>query len=153
MTYISTALVGEPVGLLENDDGSWSVSYGPIDLGVIAHGDNACASRSRPPVDMWTTLRVAHKVHRPKNSSSKAEQNGKCVTHVVGQKCYPRSRLHTVSGHLLILAFSLAVLGQQQERQCGSLEHSADPPQAHRSVLGQNVAAEGRAQRKAEVHE
>ena len=39
-TYISTALVGEPVGLLENDDGSWSVSYGPINLGVIAHGDN-----------------------------------------------------------------------------------------------------------------
>jgi putative transposase len=38
--YISAALIGEPVGLIENDDGGWSVSYGPIDLGVIAHGDN-----------------------------------------------------------------------------------------------------------------
>jgi putative transposase len=38
--YISAALIGEPVGLIENDDGGWSVSYGPIDLGVIAHGDD-----------------------------------------------------------------------------------------------------------------
>ena len=37
--YINAALVGEPVGLIETDDGGWSVSYGPIELGVIAHGD------------------------------------------------------------------------------------------------------------------
>src|SRR5712671_2826522 len=35
--YISEALIGEPVGLLENEDGSSIVSYGPIVLGVIAH--------------------------------------------------------------------------------------------------------------------
>jgi transposase InsO family protein len=35
--YISEALIGEPVGLLENEDGSSTVSYGPITLGVIAH--------------------------------------------------------------------------------------------------------------------
>jgi transposase InsO family protein len=35
--YISEALIGEPVGLLENEDGSSTVSYGPIALGVIAH--------------------------------------------------------------------------------------------------------------------
>ncbi len=40
--YISEALIGEPVGLLENEDGSWTVFYGPIVLGVIAH-------RRRPP--------------------------------------------------------------------------------------------------------
>lgn len=38
--YISAALVGEPIGLIETDGGGWSVSYGPINLGVIAHGDN-----------------------------------------------------------------------------------------------------------------
>jgi transposase InsO family protein len=39
--YISEALIGEPVGLLENEDGSSTVSYGPIILGVIAHdGDH-----------------------------------------------------------------------------------------------------------------
>ena len=36
MIYISAALVGEPVGLAENDHG-WIVSYGPIELGTIAH--------------------------------------------------------------------------------------------------------------------
>jgi putative transposase len=35
--YISEALVGEPIGLIEDDDGDWNVSYGPIALGVIAH--------------------------------------------------------------------------------------------------------------------
>jgi putative transposase len=36
--YISAALIGEPVGLIENNDGGWAVCYGPIALGVIAHG-------------------------------------------------------------------------------------------------------------------
>jgi putative transposase len=35
--YISAALTGEPVGFVETDDGGWSVSYGPIVLGVIDH--------------------------------------------------------------------------------------------------------------------
>ncbi len=37
--YISEALIGEPVGLAEDQDG-WTVSYGPIVLGTIAHRDN-----------------------------------------------------------------------------------------------------------------
>jgi hypothetical protein len=36
MIYISAALVGEPIGLAEHD-GGWTVSYGPIELGTIAH--------------------------------------------------------------------------------------------------------------------
>jgi transposase InsO family protein len=43
--YISAALVGEPIGLIENDGDGWSVSYGPISLGIIAHG----ADRLRKP--------------------------------------------------------------------------------------------------------
>ena len=35
--YISTALVGEPVGLLEDADGNWDLIYGPIALGTLAH--------------------------------------------------------------------------------------------------------------------
>jgi hypothetical protein len=46
--YINAALVGEPIGLLEDDDGGWSVSYGPIELGVIAHGDNRLR-KPKPP--------------------------------------------------------------------------------------------------------
>ena len=37
--YISAALIGEPVGLIEGD-GGWSACYGPIALGIIAHGDD-----------------------------------------------------------------------------------------------------------------
>ena len=46
--YINAALVGEPIGLIEIDKGGWSVSYGPIDLGVIAHGDNRLR-KPKPP--------------------------------------------------------------------------------------------------------
>jgi putative transposase len=35
--YISEALVGEPIGLIEDEDGNWSVFYGPIALGFITH--------------------------------------------------------------------------------------------------------------------
>jgi putative transposase len=46
--YISEALVGEPVGLIENDNDGWNVSYGPIALGVIAHnGDRLRKPRRR----------------------------------------------------------------------------------------------------------
>ncbi len=43
--YISSALIGEPIGLSENADGSWTASFGPITLGVIPHG----ADRLRIP--------------------------------------------------------------------------------------------------------
>jgi hypothetical protein len=38
--YVSQALAGEPVGLVENDASGWTVSYGPIVLGTIAHRDD-----------------------------------------------------------------------------------------------------------------
>jgi putative transposase len=34
--YISEALIGEPIGLIEGDDGNWTVYYGPVLLGFIA---------------------------------------------------------------------------------------------------------------------
>ena len=36
--YISAALIGEPIGLVEKADQSWAAFYGPIALGVIAPG-------------------------------------------------------------------------------------------------------------------
>jgi putative transposase len=38
--YINEALTGEPIGLAENADGSFTACYGPIELGVIAHGSD-----------------------------------------------------------------------------------------------------------------
>ncbi len=66
--------------------------YGPIVLGIIAHG----ADRLRKPTPnngLVDTLRVTYRVHSHNSSSNTAEQNGKCVTHVSGQKCYPCCRL------------------------------------------------------------
>jgi putative transposase len=63
--YISEALIHEPIGLMQEDDGSWSAFYGPILLGFIAHDgdrlqkpkrqtrgrvDNASALPTRPQV-------------------------------------------------------------------------------------------------------
>jgi len=46
--YISEALVGEPIALLEDTDGHWAVSYGPIMLGLIAHdGDRLRKPKQR----------------------------------------------------------------------------------------------------------
>lgn len=45
--YISEALVGEPVGLTENESG-WTVSYGPILLGTIERsGDRLCKPKRK----------------------------------------------------------------------------------------------------------
>ena len=62
---ISGALAGEPVGLAEAENGAWHVSYGS----VAARPHRAWQqppdrSRRAKPVDLWTTLRVAHRVHR-----------------------------------------------------------------------------------------
>ena len=45
-------------------------------------------------MDLWTTQRVAHRVHS-RNNNSRPEHRENCVTHVVGQKCHPCPRLHT----------------------------------------------------------
>jgi putative transposase len=38
--YVTAALIGEPVCLTENEDGGWSVFYGPVPLGIITHGSD-----------------------------------------------------------------------------------------------------------------
>jgi hypothetical protein len=35
LVYVSSALIGEPVGIEETDDGTWQVSYGPVPLGIL----------------------------------------------------------------------------------------------------------------------
>jgi len=40
MIYINTALIGEPVGLTEDDNGTCTACFGPVVLGVIAHASD-----------------------------------------------------------------------------------------------------------------
>ena len=35
LVFIGEALIGEPIGLEETDEGSWAVRYGPLDLGTM----------------------------------------------------------------------------------------------------------------------
>ena len=39
LVFVSELLIGEPVGLIESDEG-WRLTYGPLELGVIAYGSN-----------------------------------------------------------------------------------------------------------------
>ena len=81
--YITAALAGEPVGLLENDDGSWSVSYGPIDLGVIAHGDNRLC-KPKPCVDHMPTGATTTAARLNKTGNVLPMSSVRSVTHVPG---------------------------------------------------------------------
>jgi transposase InsO family protein len=46
--HINAALAGEPIGLVETDDGRWAVRYGPVLLGFIDHrGDRLTRPRNR----------------------------------------------------------------------------------------------------------
>jgi transposase InsO family protein len=51
--YISEALVGEPVGLAEDENG-WTVSYGPILLGTIGHRGDRLRKPKRKAKGPWT---------------------------------------------------------------------------------------------------
>jgi transposase InsO family protein len=45
--YITAALTGEPIGLLERD-GGWTLFYGPVELGTITHdGNRLCKPKRR----------------------------------------------------------------------------------------------------------
>jgi hypothetical protein len=68
--YISAALIGEPVGLLENDDGGLTVCYGPVVLGVIAHR----ADRLRKPKQTARGL-VDNAARCPQGPQSQRQQH------------------------------------------------------------------------------
>ena len=83
-----------------------------------------CANPNKQPVDLWTTLRVAHRVHSPNSNSSTAEQNEKCVTHVAGQNCYLCRRLLRVRGR------------GRQAQNCGAQNRGEAPSPSPRSSRG-----------------
>jgi hypothetical protein len=46
LVFLGEALIGEPIGIEESDDGLFIVSYGPIELGWIDQAANFIARRS-----------------------------------------------------------------------------------------------------------
>ena len=68
--YVNEALTGEPIGLLEAADGDWIASYGPIVLGVIAHGSD----RLRKPRRRKARGRVDDAVASPTSPPAQQQQ-------------------------------------------------------------------------------
>jgi putative transposase len=68
--YISEALIGEPIGLLEDEDGGWTACYGPIALGVIAHRSD----RLRKPKRQACGLVDNAKTRCPQGPQAKQQQ-------------------------------------------------------------------------------
>jgi len=68
--YISEALIGEPVGLREDEHGAWSVFYGPIGLGIIAHDGD----RLRKPKRRARGLVDNAKAHCPQGPPAQQQQ-------------------------------------------------------------------------------
>ena len=66
--YVSEALVGEPVGVAETDNGNWIIRYDQYPLGII----NRKTKKLRP----FTAIRPGQ--------TKKAKQNGKTVNEVSG---------------------------------------------------------------------
>ena len=75
LVWLSSTLVGEPVGLEEDEDGVWRVRFGPVQLGSLA-----ADGRLRRP----RAARAASSVgaHRPSGATPERMQN--CVTHHAG---------------------------------------------------------------------
>lgn len=56
--YISTALIGEPIALKESGEDGSTAWYGPIELGVIAHGSYRLRKPHRRPCGLVDNTRV-----------------------------------------------------------------------------------------------
>ena len=92
LVFISQALIGEPVGLLEHDDG-WTVRYGPIELGNIVRGgrlqrpsckrcgleDNATRCPQGPQQATAADANEPDGMTRPKPGETTADKSGRLL--------------------------------------------------------------------------
>jgi hypothetical protein len=72
LIFVSETLIGEPMVVEETEEGERLVRYAHGEFGFIIGCAGAnCRSRGAP-VDLWTTQRAAHRVHRrPSKNSNK----------------------------------------------------------------------------------
>ena len=75
LVYVSSALIGEPVGIEETEAGPWLVRYGPALLGMLD-----ASSRLRRP----RAARAASCLRALRTSGASAERMENCVTHHAG---------------------------------------------------------------------
>jgi len=75
LVYVSSALVGEPVGIEETEAGLWLVHYGPVLLGTL----DAKGRLQRP-----RAARAASSLGALRTSGAAPERRENCVTHHAG---------------------------------------------------------------------
>jgi transposase InsO family protein len=75
LVWLSSALIGEPVGIEEGEDGLWRVRFGPVLLGTID-----ASGRLRRP----RAARAASSVRALRTSGAPQERIGNSVTHHAG---------------------------------------------------------------------
>jgi transposase InsO family protein len=75
LVWISSALIGEPVGIEEGEDGLWGVRFGPVLLGSID-----ASGRLRRP----RATRAASSLMALRTSAAAPERMENCVTHHAG---------------------------------------------------------------------
>ena len=97
--YISEALVGEPVGLIEDEGGDCTANYGPIVLGVIAHGGDRLRKPKRHPCGLVDNARALPTGPTGPTTTDLNETRNvlpmspvRTVTHVPGCSTEPASR-------------------------------------------------------------
>ena len=63
LIFVSEALIGEPVAIEKTEVGEWLGRYADVELGFIDKRAVFAAGncRRRQPVDLRTTLRIAHR--------------------------------------------------------------------------------------------
>jgi len=72
--FVGEALAGEPVAVVETQEGNWLVRFADIDLGRIVRQTKKFSRFAAP---------------RPGRRKARPEQIGKTVTHVSGPRCHP----------------------------------------------------------------
>ena len=75
LVWISSALIGEPVGIEEGEDGHWRVRFGSVLLGTID-----ASGRLRRP----RAARAASSMGALRTSCATPERMQNCVTHHAG---------------------------------------------------------------------
>jgi len=75
LVWLSSALIGEPVGIEEDEDGLWRVRFGPVLLGTID-----ASGRLRRP----RAARAASSMRALRTSGAAQERMENCVTHHAG---------------------------------------------------------------------
>src|SRR4029077_2032624 len=99
LIFVGEALIGEPVGVVETEDGDWLVRYADVELGYVHPQRRRLSPRplrgANRPVDLMeiaAAIPTTPQAHQPQHPCCSMKQD---VTHPAGSICHPSIRLHT----------------------------------------------------------